>query len=72
MISKSYIFFFIFLGKSGGVNRWRVCYQQSLPCLVLFKAELKKWNELQVCIDFTGGKYVIATRVETHVLTIVG
>ena len=31
-------FFFFFLGQSGEAYRWRVCYQQGLPCLVLLYA----------------------------------
>ena len=29
-------FFFFFFGQSGGASRWRVCYQQGLPRLVLY------------------------------------
>ena len=28
-----------FVGLIGGAYRWRVCYQQGLPCLVLFNAD---------------------------------
>ena len=48
-------FFLFFFGQSGGVIRWRVCYQQSLPRLVFVFSEF--WDvslsELQFLIFVT-------------------